>query len=45
MREMYEMLYQFDRDYVFDSSKFDQRFDLKITSYEEGIRQIVGENS
>ena len=41
MGELHEMLYQYDRDYVFDSSKFAQRFDLKPTSYEEGIRQIV----
>ena len=45
MRELHEMLYQYDRDYVFDSSKFDQRFDFETTSYEEGIRQIVGEGS
>ena len=41
MREMHEMLYQYDRDYVFDSNKFDQRFDFKTTPYDEGIRQIV----
>lgn len=41
MREMHEMLYQYDRDYVFDSSKFNQCFDLEPTSYKEGIRQIV----
>lgn len=41
MRELSEMLYQYDRDYLFDSSKFDQRFDFKTTSYEEGIREIA----
>ncbi|MGB3780730.1 MAG: NAD-dependent epimerase/dehydratase family protein [Tunicatimonas sp.] len=41
MRELHEMLYQYDRDYVFDSSKFDKRFDFQKTSYEEGIRQVV----
>ena len=41
MRELNEMLYQYDRPYVFDSSKFDQRFDFKKTSYTEGIRQVV----
>lgn len=41
MREMVEMTYQYDRDYVFDSSKFEKRFDLHPTSYTEGIREIV----
>lgn len=41
MRESVEMLYQYDRDYVFDSSKFERHFNLKPTPYEEGIRQIV----
>jgi len=41
MREMKEMLYQYDRDYVFDSSKFEKEFDFTPTTYEEGIRQIV----
>ena len=41
MRELHEMLYQYDRDYVFDSSKFDQRFDFNTTPYDKGIRQVV----
>ncbi len=41
MRETSEMLYQYDRDYVFDSSKFEGHFGLKPTSYPEGIRQVV----
>jgi len=41
MREMVEMLYQYDRDYVFDSSKFEKRFDFTPTPYREGIREIV----
>lgn len=41
MKEMVEMLYQYDRDYVFDSSKFEKRFNFKPTSYHEGIKQIV----
>ena len=41
MREMPEMLYQYDRDYVFDSSKFEKRFDFKPTPYREGIKQVV----
>jgi len=41
MREMMEMLYQYDRDYVFSSRKFDQRFDFTPTNYAEGIATIV----
>lgn len=41
MREMPEMMYQYDRDYVFDSSKFDSRFKFKTTTYQEGIKLTV----
>lgn len=41
MKEMVEMMYQYDRDYVFDSSKFEAHFDMKPTPYAEGIREIV----
>lgn len=41
MRESYEMLYQYDKNYVFNSDKFDKRFHFKTTSYEEGARAIV----
>lgn len=41
MKEMVEMTYQYDRDYVFDSSKFEKRFKLKPTSYAKGIQEIV----
>jgi nucleoside-diphosphate-sugar epimerase len=41
MRETSEMLYQYDRDYVFDSSKFERHFNLKPTPYKDGIRQVV----
>lgn len=44
IREMVEMLYQFDRDYIFDSAKFKKRFpDFRITSYKEGLREILAE--
>jgi nucleoside-diphosphate-sugar epimerase len=42
MREMPEMMYQYDRDYIFDSSKFERRFNFKPISYEEGVRLVVG---
>jgi len=41
MKEFVEMLYQFDRDYNFDSSKFETVFKIKPTPIDEGIRQIV----
>jgi len=41
MRESVEMLYQYNKDYVFNSDKFEQRFSFKPTLYVEGVRQIV----
>lgn len=41
MREIAEMLYQNDRDYLFDSSKFERRFRISPTPYPEGIRATV----
>ncbi len=41
MREAVEMLYQYDKDYVFNSDKFENRFSFQPTSYAEGIRTIV----
>ncbi len=41
MKESVEMLYQYDRDYVFDSSKFEKEFNYQPTSYEAGINQII----
>jgi nucleoside-diphosphate-sugar epimerase len=41
MKETVEMMYQYDRDYVFDSNKFEKRFDFKPTPYREGIINII----
>jgi nucleoside-diphosphate-sugar epimerase len=41
MRELGEMLYQNENDYVFDSSKFETRFRFTPTPYEQGIRETV----
>lgn len=41
LTELYEMRYQYDRDYFFDSSKFENYFDFKPTTYREGVREIV----
>lgn len=43
LRESYEMLYQYDRHYFFDSSKFEERFNFKPTPYEEGVKSIIEE--
>jgi len=36
-----EMTYQYDRDYFFDSSKFEKQFTIKPTTPEESIRYIA----
>ena len=41
LREMPEMMYQYDRNYFFDSSKFDNRFKFRTTTYQEGVKQTV----
>ena len=41
MKEMPEMMYQYDRDYFFDSSKFDKRFNFKTTTYQEGVKLTI----
>jgi nucleoside-diphosphate-sugar epimerase len=39
--EMYEMRYQYDRPYVFDSSKFNQRFNYTPTSNADAVKQTI----
>ena len=41
MREMVEMVYQYDRAYEFDSSKFEKHFNFQPTSYMDGIKEII----
>ncbi len=41
MKELKEMVYQYDRDYIFDSSKFEKKFDFAPTPYKDGIKEIV----
>jgi nucleoside-diphosphate-sugar epimerase len=41
IREAYEMLYQSEFDYVFDSSKFEKHFNYKPTSYQQGIKETI----
>lgn len=44
MRELPEMMYQYDRDYIFNSEKFEKRFSFKPTPYEEGIKEIISKD-
>jgi nucleoside-diphosphate-sugar epimerase len=37
IREMFEMLYQYEDEYIFDSSKFERYFHFHPTSYEKGV--------
>ena len=41
MREFKEMLYQYDRDYVFDSSKYEKHFGHLPTPPEEAVRAVA----
>jgi nucleoside-diphosphate-sugar epimerase len=41
MREFPEMLYQYNQDYIFDSSKFEKRFGIVATSAKDGIKNLV----
>lgn len=41
MKETVEMIYQYDRDYIFDSSKFEVAYGLGPTPYSEGIKRVV----
>lgn len=39
--ELHEMLYQFDRDYYFDSAKFTSRFNFIPATNRDGVRQTI----
>jgi nucleoside-diphosphate-sugar epimerase len=41
MKEFPEMIYQYEQDYIFDSSKFEKRFGIVATSPEEGIKRTI----
>lgn len=41
VRELNEMLYQYDSEYLFDSTKFQNQFGFQPTPYPEGIRAVV----
>ncbi len=41
LREFVEMMYQFENDYIFDSTKFEKAFNVQATSYKEGIASTL----
>lgn len=45
MKEFPEMLYQYEQDYVFDSTKFEKRFGWTATTPRDGVRAMIGSTS
>ena len=44
LKETLEILHRYQSDHIFDSSKFMNRFpDFKVTTYREGIKEIINE--
>ncbi len=43
LREMPEMMYQYNQDYFFDSAKYTKRFGRSATPYETGVKMTVQE--
>ncbi len=41
IKEIYEMLYQNEFDYIFDSTKFEEFFSFKPTTYKQGISETI----
>jgi nucleoside-diphosphate-sugar epimerase len=41
MKEILEMFYQYQSDYIFDSSKFEKRFGIQPTPYHLGLKQVL----
>jgi nucleoside-diphosphate-sugar epimerase len=41
MREFPEMLYQYEQDYIFDSTKFEKRFGITATLPKDGIKMLI----
>lgn len=41
LKEVKEMAYQYDRDYLFDSSKFEERFGMSATPLDEQISTLA----
>ncbi len=44
IKEVVELMYQWEQDYIFDCSKFNNRFpNFKVTSLNDGIKEILSE--
>jgi len=41
LREITEMMYQYEEDYFFDSTKYSSAFKASATSYQEGVRKMM----
>jgi nucleoside-diphosphate-sugar epimerase len=41
--ELYEMLYQNNEPYIFDSAKFDKHFNFQPTTYDRGLSETISE--
>ena len=41
VRELYEMLYQYEFDYIFDSTKFTKAFRFQPTPHAEGVSRTA----
>lgn len=41
MKEFPEMLYQYENDYIFDSTKFEERFGIYATPPVDGIKRLI----
>lgn len=41
LHEIVEMMYQFEHDYIFDSTKFEKAFNLTATTYKDGIAETL----
>jgi nucleoside-diphosphate-sugar epimerase len=41
LREFIEMMYQFENEYIFDSSKIEKEFGVMATPYREGISEVL----
>jgi nucleoside-diphosphate-sugar epimerase len=41
MREFPEMIYQYEQDYLLDSTKFEKRFGMSATAPKDGIKILI----
>jgi nucleoside-diphosphate-sugar epimerase len=41
MKEFPEMIYQYEQDYIFDSTKFEKRFGITATAPKDGIKVLI----